>query len=77
MATVNYSVPDEIKTAFNAKFAGQNKSAIIADLMREAVERAVRQERHRNAIDRILKRHKSAPRMTEEAFHANREEGRP
>ena len=40
MSTVNFSVPDDVKEAFNATFAGQNKSAVIADLMREAVQRA-------------------------------------
>ena len=39
MATVNFSVPDDVKNAFNEAFAGRNKSAVIADPMREAVER--------------------------------------
>ena len=35
MATVNFSVPDDVKTAFFDKaFGGQNKSAILAELMR-------------------------------------------
>ena len=33
------SVSDEVKTLFNATFAHKNKSAIIAELMLEAVER--------------------------------------
>ena len=37
MATVNFSVPDEVKEAFNKAFAQQNKSAVIADLMRDAL----------------------------------------
>ena len=44
MATVNFSVPDEVKDAFNATFSDVNKSAVIADLMREAVERARRKQ---------------------------------
>ena len=40
MSTVNFSVPEDVKEAFNTAFDGQNKSAVIADLMREAVERA-------------------------------------
>ena len=40
MATVNFSVPDDLKAAFNAAFEGRNKSAVIAGLMREAIERA-------------------------------------
>ena len=35
MSTVNFSVPDDVKDEFNAVFSGQNKSAIIAELMRE------------------------------------------
>jgi hypothetical protein len=37
MAIVNYSVPAPIKDAFNRVFAGENKSAVIAELMRRAV----------------------------------------
>lgn len=76
MATVNFSVPDDVKDAFNATFQGHNKSAIIAELMCEAVERAERRERNINAIDRIVKRHKSAPVLSERAFRAARETGR-
>ena len=44
MATVNFSVPEDVKQAFNAAFEGQNKSAVLTQLMREAVARAVAQE---------------------------------
>lgn len=37
VATVNFSVPDEVKRAFDRAFRDQNKSAVIADLMRRAV----------------------------------------
>lgn len=77
MATVNFSVPDDVKDAFNEAFKDQNKSAIIADLMREAVERHERQQRHVDAIDRILARRKHVPSMTEEEFRQDREAGRP
>ena len=42
MATVNFSVPDDVRNAFNREFRGQNKSAIIAELMRRAVADARR-----------------------------------
>ena len=77
MSTVNFSVPEEVKRSFNEAFAGRNKSAIIADLMREAVERAERRKRHRQAIARILKRRKHAPTVTAEDIRAAREAGRP
>jgi Arc/MetJ family transcription regulator len=37
MATVNFSVPDEVKAEFDKAFGDQNKSSIVADLMRRAV----------------------------------------
>ena len=77
MSTVNFSVPEDVKQSFNETFEGQNKSAIIAGLMREAVERAGRKQRNRQAIARILKRRKLAPTLTAEDIHAAREAGRP
>ncbi len=48
MATVNFSVPDEVKSEFDKTFGDQNKSAIIADLMRQAVrERQLQLRRER------------------------------
>lgn len=77
MSTVNFSVPEDVKQAFNEAFQGQNKSAIIAELMREAVERAERKRRHHAAIARILERRKRAPTVSEEEIRAAREVGRP
>jgi hypothetical protein len=48
MATVNFSVPDEVKAEFDKTFGDQNKSSIIADLMRRAVrERQLQLRRSR------------------------------
>ena len=77
MATVNFSVPEDVKEAFNTAFDGQNKSAVIADLMREAVERSQRRQLHRSAVDRILANRVNAPHITEAEFRAAREDGRP
>jgi hypothetical protein len=77
MATVNFSVPDDVKRDFNAAFAGANKSAVIAELMREAVERSRRKARSRAAIGRILARLDEAPATTESAFRTSRQHGRP
>jgi hypothetical protein len=54
MATVNFSVPEEIKKAFQETFSKENRSAIIARLMQEAVEDRKRQERRAAAIDALL-----------------------
>ena len=77
MSTVNFSVPDEVKQAFNETFQGQNKSAIITELMLEAVERARRRQQSHEAIARILERRKRAPIVTEDEIQTAREDGRP
>lgn len=77
MATINFSVPEDVKAAFNETFNNQNKSAVITELMREAVERVQSRQRSRDAIFNILSRHDDAPVLTESAFRRAREDGRP
>lgn len=77
MATVNFSVPDDVRDDFNAAFEGKNKSAVIAELMREAVDREVRRQRSRAAIGRILSRRAQAPHRSSTRLRAAREKGRP
>lgn len=59
MSTVSFSVPDDVKEAFNDTSAGQNKSAVVADLMREAVQRAHANQSHAWVQQRLLE---SGPR---------------
>ncbi|MBJ6727400.1 hypothetical protein [Geomesophilobacter sediminis] len=74
MATVNFSVPDEIKELFNAAFAGKNRSAVIAGLMREAAERELALRRRREAVAAILKERADTPVVsTEEVLEAVQE----
>ena len=54
MATVNFSVPEEVKRAFNQAFAGENKSAVIAKLMQRAVEERETKERRKSALEALL-----------------------
>lgn len=77
MATVNYSVPDSLKTTFNETFAGRNKSAIIAGLMREAIDRERVDHESRQAIARILNRRRSAPVVSDDRVRTGRRSGRP
>ncbi|MFB6261508.1 MAG: hypothetical protein ABEJ96_01220 [Thiohalorhabdaceae bacterium] len=76
MATVNFSVPDEVRDEFNEAFAGENKSAIIARLMREAVEERQRQERRGAAIEGLLRLREEMPSLSEEEIREAREAGR-
>lgn len=74
MATVNFSVPDDVKEAFNNAYQGQNKSAVIAELMREAVERSERKQRHRDACATIFAMRKQMPPVSPEEGQAARDE---
>lgn len=76
MATVNFSVPDEVKEAFNQAFEGQNKSAIIAELMRRAVEEAERRRSRAAAIARLAGRRKKRPAANDATIRKARESGR-
>ncbi|MBU2849539.1 hypothetical protein [Acidithiobacillus ferrivorans] len=75
--SVNFSVPEDVKVAFNTTFCKENKSAIIAALMREAVDRAQRKDRARQAATRILERRESAPIVSTAECREAREKDRP
>lgn len=77
MTTVNFSVPDDVKQAFNAAFEGQNKSAVLTQLMRDAVQRVEEQRRSRAAIGRILGRTSAAPQRSAAALDKARKAHRP
>ncbi len=77
MATVNFSVPEDVKEAFNKTFAGKNKSAIIAKLMSEAVNEAMRQQKREEAFRLLTERRKLRPPMTDKEISKARELGRP
>jgi hypothetical protein len=76
-ATVNFSVPDEVKEAFHRAYEGQNERAVIAGLMRQAVEEVERRRRRRAVVDRLIRARDQRPAATDEAVRAAREKGRP
>ena len=59
MATMNFSIPDDVKERFNQTFVNSNKSAIVAQLLEEAIDRAERKQQSDLAIQRILAIRKS------------------
>ena len=77
MATVNFSVPDDVRDAFNETFKDRNKSAIVADLMREAVERIRRRRQSHEAIRRILQRRHGRQALSDDDIRTARRAGRP
>lgn len=66
MATMNFSVPDDVKESFNQTFANQNKSAIVIRLLQEAVAQARRKAQSDAAFMRILARRQQAPNVSSE-----------
>ena len=54
MATVNFSVPEAIKVRFNKVFEHENKSHLIAELMKKAIEDRERQQKRARAIEALL-----------------------
>lgn len=77
MATINFSVPEDVKQAFNAAFEGQNKSAVLTALMREAIARVEEQRRREEAARRILGRRRRAPALAASEVSRLRQSGRP
>lgn len=77
MSTMNFSVPDDVKQAFDAAFAGRNKSAVITQLMREAVETEHRRRRSQDIVERIIEDRKTAPVLAAAAVRKLRVQGRP
>ena len=76
MSTLNISLPEALKQRFFDTFPNENKSALIARLMDEAIERAERERAGREAVRRILTRRAESPPLTEAAFRKAREAGR-
>lgn len=76
MATMNFSVPDDVKAAFERAFAGANKSAVLTRLMRDAIEAQARQHRRALAINRLLALRRRLPSAPVRVVRAARVAGR-
>jgi hypothetical protein len=76
MATVNFSVPDDVKADFDKTFGGQNKSAVIADLMRKAVADAKLQKRRVNVFRALTRRRAERPSLSDAQMRSSRIAGR-
>jgi hypothetical protein len=77
MATVNFSVPDDVKAEFDKVFGGQNKSAIVADLMRGAVTEAKRRKQREDIFRTLTQRRSQRPSVSDDEIRASRVAGRP
>jgi hypothetical protein len=77
MATVNFSVPEDVKERFNKAFAGQNKSQVIAALMDRAVQEQALKKRRGKAIEALMSRRARRPSASTSTIRKAREAGRP
>ena len=74
MATMNFSIPDDVKEAFNKAFEGENKSAVVARLMRSAVEEKERARRSSGFVERLRQIRARGRPVTEDEIRRAREE---
>ena len=77
MAIVNFSVPDDVKTEFDRAFRHQNKSAVIAELMRRAVAEARLRRRRSKLFRELTARRDDRPSATTDETRAARQAERP
>jgi Arc/MetJ family transcription regulator len=77
MATVNFSVPDEVKAEFDKTFGDQNKSSIIAELMRRAVRERHLQIRRERLFRQLSSARGSRPSFSSEEVRRARAANRP
>lgn len=63
MATMNFSLPEDLKARFDARFAGRNKSAVLAACIEEAIDKEIAREQGLLAFDGIQRLRDSLPRV--------------
>jgi len=76
MATVNFSVPDDVKAEFDRTFKGQNKSGVIAELMRRAVDETKQRKRREDLFRTLTERRKQRPTLSDRQIRTTRAAGR-
>jgi hypothetical protein len=77
VATVNFSVPDDVKAAFDKAFGDQNKSSIVAELMRRAVRERQLQLKREKLFRQLGAARSSRPAVTSAQIKRTRTAERP
>jgi hypothetical protein len=77
MATLNFSVPEEVKREFQETFAHENKSAVITRLMKQAIEERKREQTRAAAIEALLRLRQGQRPVSDEEIRQARQAGRP
>ncbi len=76
MATVNFSVPEDVKNRFNQVFQNENKSHLITELMKKAIEEYECKQRRAQAIEALLKIRAKQKPVSNQLIKKARREGR-
>jgi hypothetical protein len=76
MATVNFSVPEEVKKEFLETFADENRSAIVADLMRQAIAKRRLAQQRAAAVEALLDLRRRMPAASDHQVAVARNAGR-
>ena len=67
MATINVSIPEKLKQRFFNAFPDENRSALVARLIEQAIEERDRRRRGEAAVERLLaRRSRTRPTSTAE-----------
>lgn len=77
MATVNFSIPEDVKAAFDKTFAGQNKSAVLTELMRRAVQESQQRKQRLQLFRQLAQGRAQRATMSRTQREAARDAGRP
>jgi len=73
MATMSFSIPDDVRDRFNAVFEGRNKNAVVMTLMLHAIEEEERERRSLSLVERLRLVGSSGNQMTDEEIRRVRE----
>jgi Arc/MetJ family transcription regulator len=77
MGTMNFSIPDDVKEAFNEAFKNDNKSAVVVQLMRRAVEEKQRRKKSEVLLEQMRLLRGMGPTFPDDEIRKAREEDRP
>lgn len=76
MASLNFSVPDEVSEAFNQAFKNMDRDEVVANLMRKAVDEMQQQTRRQEAFQLLTERRASRPCLSDDEIRKARTEAR-
>lgn len=74
MGTMNFSIPDDVKDAFNETFEGKNKSAVVTELLRRAIEDEKRSRQSLSFVERLRRIRENSRVVTDEEIRRIRQE---